>query len=64
MISAVFLCFFATSFVSEVESVALMSIDLGTEWLKIAVVSVSNTVFYISLYQPQGRANEENSICW
>ena len=29
-------------FISSVSAVAVMSVDLGTEWMKVAVVSVSN----------------------
>ena len=30
-------------FISSVSAVAVMSVDLGTEWMKVAVVSVSSS---------------------
>ena len=33
----------ALFFISSASAVAVMSVDLGTEWMKVAVVSVSNS---------------------
>lgn len=38
---------------SEIESVAVMSVDLGSEWMKIAIVSV---IMHIILYSSVSKA--------
>lgn len=39
--NAVFILFLFALSVSSVFSIAVMSVDLGTEWMKVAIVSVS-----------------------
>ena len=41
--------------ISSVSAVAVMSVDLGTEWMKVAVVSVSKHMYLIPLRNGRDR---------
>jgi len=46
------------TFVGISEEIAVMSIDLGSEWMKVAIVSVRDYLFVASLYPT------DFSYCW
>lgn len=49
---------------SEIESVAVMSVDLGSEWMKIAIVSViTHIILYSSVSMCIFTVKEQNMVC-
>jgi hypothetical protein len=49
---------------SEIEPIAVMSVDLGSEWMKIAIVSVIMHInLYSSVYISIFIVKEQNMVC-